>query len=87
MCVLLLPNLLTFLNMILGYGCSAKSLKNLSHIILKCSFTKILWRSSPWPLVTNAFCEQPFGDLIVVVLKPHLMLAIPIQEVVSSNFK
>jgi hypothetical protein len=34
MCVLLLPNLLTFLNKILGYACFAKALKNLSHIML-----------------------------------------------------
>jgi hypothetical protein len=55
--------------------------ESLSHIMLECSFAKILWRSSPWPLITDAFCEQPFTDLIVAILRPHLKLAIPIQEV------
>ena len=39
----------------------------------------LLW-SSPWPLITDAFCEQPFADWIVAILRPHLKLAIPIQE-------
>jgi hypothetical protein len=38
-------------------------------------------------LLTDAFCEQPFTDWIMAILKPYLMLVIPIQEVVSSNFK
>jgi hypothetical protein len=55
--------------------------ESLSHIMLECSFAKILWKSSPWPLITDAFCEQPFADWIVAILRPHLKLAIPIQEV------
>jgi hypothetical protein len=55
--------------------------ESLSHIMLECSFAKILWRSSPWPLITDAFCERPFVDWIVAILRPHLKLAIPIQEV------
>jgi hypothetical protein len=81
MCVLLLPNLLTLLNRILGYARSAKALKNLSHIILECSFAKILWRNSHWPLLTDAFCGQPFAAWIVAILRPHVKLAIPIHEV------
>ena len=76
-----MPNLLTLLNRILGYAHSAKALKNLSHIMLECSFAKILQRNSPWTLLTSAFCEQPFAAWIVAVLRPHLKLAIPIQEV------
>jgi hypothetical protein len=43
--------------------------KSLSHIMLECSFAKILWRSSPWPLLTDAFCEQPFADWIVAIFE------------------
>jgi hypothetical protein len=55
--------------------------ESLSHIMLECSFAKILWRSSPWPLLIDAFCEQPFADWIVAILRPPLKLAIPIQKV------
>jgi hypothetical protein len=57
------------------------SQESLSHIMFECSFAKILWRSSPWPFITDAFCEQPFTDWIVAILRPNLNLAIPIQEV------
>jgi hypothetical protein len=32
-------------------------------------------------LLFDAFCDQPFADWIVAILRPHLKLAIPIQEV------
>jgi hypothetical protein len=55
--------------------------ESISHIILECSFAKILWRNSHWPLLTDAFCGQPFAAWIVAILRPHVKLAIPIHEV------
>jgi hypothetical protein len=51
----------------------------LTHIFLDCDLTRILWRSSSWPLITLGFSARPISNWILAILFYVEMLAIPKQ--------
>jgi hypothetical protein len=51
--------------------------ETISHLFLECSFARILWRSSSWPINTDAFCNQPISEWIAAILNPSQVLAVP----------
>ena len=37
-------------------------LETLNHIFLECDLARILWRTSPWPLLIFSFVARPISD-------------------------
>jgi hypothetical protein len=55
--------------------------ETLCHIFLECDLARILWRSSPWPLMTSVYASRPISDWISAIIFPAASLAIPSSEV------
>jgi hypothetical protein len=53
----------------------------LSHLFLECDLARLLWWSSPWPLITTSLVARPIVDWIAAIINPALLLAIPRKEV------
>ncbi|GLT59036.1 hypothetical protein SLA2020_318810 [Shorea laevis] len=55
--------------------------ETLSHIFLECDLARILWRSSPWPILISVFSAKPISEWILAVIHPKETLGIPISDI------
>ncbi|XP_059434035.1 uncharacterized protein LOC132167148 [Corylus avellana] len=53
---------------------------SLQHLFFNCSFARIIWRSSSWPLDSTALNFSNMRDWINLILYPGAMLGIPIED-------
>ena len=42
---------------------------------------RILWRNSPWALITDGFSNKPIVDWILAIIFPAQTLVIPVSDV------
>jgi hypothetical protein len=57
------------------------TLETLNHIFLDCDLAKILWRTSPWPLLISSFAAKPIFDWIIAIIYPSVKLDIPFADI------
>jgi exonuclease III len=55
-------------------------LETLCHIFLECDLARILWRNSPWSIMSSSFSSRPISDWILAIIYPTSRLAIPLVE-------
>ena len=60
-------------------------LETLNHIFLECDLARILWRTSPWPLLISSFAARPISDWIIAIIYPSTKLDIPFAD--TRNFQ
>jgi hypothetical protein len=56
-------------------------LETLNHIFLECDLARILWRTSPWPLLISSFADRPISDWIMAIIYPFVKLDIPLADI------
>ncbi|GLT66710.1 hypothetical protein SLA2020_390630 [Shorea laevis] len=59
---------------------------SISHLFFKCSFARIAWRNSFWPLDSLAWATFDMADWIKGLLSPSILSAFPQGTPTSSKF-
>jgi hypothetical protein len=55
-------------------------LETLCHIFLECDLARILWRNSPWFIMSSSFSLRPISDWILAIIYPTSRVVIPLVE-------
>jgi hypothetical protein len=53
---------------------------SLLHLFFRCSFARIAWRSSFWPLDSLAWSSLSISNWVKGILSPHAVFGIPQDE-------
>lgn len=53
-----------------------QEVETIEHVFLHCSLAQIIWKESPWPINTNAFCAVSMPQWIRMFCHPHRELGL-----------